>query len=412
MMTLENQVLFLHTNYPAQFRFLVKAYSANKWDVWFASHTKKHEILPQIKYIKLNSGTCKGSKLDQQQRKSVIVFYQLLHAKRNLGLNPKRIYIHTGWGLGAFVKELFPKSLVFAYSEWWFNLFSEDYLFDPNNSNVSHSLDSKLFSLLRNQGFAFELMQADVIITPTKWQCQQLPENFREKANVIFDGIDPKMFSPGPQEIDLDKFLPGVDQKVPLLTYATRGLEPYRGFPEFVKAAAYLLQSDPNWQIAIAGTDSANYHKNKNSPKRGYGAEAMDYFKSIGVSHRVHMLGTLPFGAYRDLLRRSNLHCYFTRPYVLSWSLLESAITGCSLFVSNTKPVAEFLENDEGTILVDHTAKDLGVNLLKAATTIRNKSISPFELRKSRESLLEIVSVENCIDQHFALAKSFDQSRN
>jgi len=408
MSNLTNQVLFLHTNYPAQFRFLVKAYNANEWDVWFASHTKKHEILPQIKYIKLNSGKLTGSKLVQQQRKSVIVFHQLLHAKRNLGLNPKRIYIHTGWGLGAFIKELFPNALVFAYSEWWFNLFSEDYLFDLSNSDVSHTLDSKLFSLLRNQGFAYELMQADVIITPTKWQYQQLPKKFRDKANVIFDGIDPSMFSPGPQDGGLNKVLPNLDQKVPLLTYATRGLEPYRGFPEFVKAAAYLLKSDPYWQIAIAGNDSVSYHKSKNAPKEGYGAEAMQYFKNIGVSNRVHMMGSLPFGVYRDLLRRSNLHCYFTRPYVLSWSLLESALTGCNLFVSNTKPVVEFLAESEGTTLVDYTSKDLGEKLLGTTLSIRNKPLSPFQLRKSRESLVEKVSAKNCIAQHFALASSLE----
>ena len=31
----------------------------------------------------------------------------------------------------------------------------------------------------------------------------------------------------------------------------------------------------------------------------------------------------MPYEHYKQLLQRSNLHCYFTRPYVTSWSLLK-----------------------------------------------------------------------------------------
>lgn len=403
-----DQVLFLHTNYPAQFRFLVKAYKSSNWDVWFASYTRRHQILPGIKYLKLNNGSNKGSKYDQQQRKSVISFQQLLLAKRNHGLNPKRIYIHTGWGLGSFLKELFPKALIFAYSEWWFNLYAEDYLFDPDNPNVNHDLNSKLFSLLRNQAFGYELFQADAIISPTKWQYLQLPKHFRAKTHIIFDGIDPNMFSPGIPSIELKNMLPNLDDNVPLLTYATRGLEPYRGFPEFIRAAIYLLQSEPNWHVAIAGNDSVNYHKSPKAPKNGYGSVAMEQFKSLGLEHRVHMLGSLPFSVYRDLLRRSTLHCYFTRPYVLSWSLLESALTGCRLLASNTKPVNEFLANEKGVTLVDYTSSKLGEKLVAISQKVIDEDISSWQWRKLRSSLVEKVSANKCVEQHFALAESID----
>ena len=145
-----DQVLFLHTNYPAQFRFLVKAYLARGWKVWFASHTQKNKPLPSVKYIKLEKAPSKGSKLDQNQFSALIVFKQLLSLKRNNQLNPKRIYVHAGWGLGSFLRELFPDSTIIAYSEWWFNLFSQDYLFNPSDSHVQHTLDSRLISLLRN----------------------------------------------------------------------------------------------------------------------------------------------------------------------------------------------------------------------------------------------------------------------
>jgi len=39
---------------------------------------------------------------------------------------------------------------------------------------------------------------------------------------------------------------------------------------------------------------------------------------------RVHFTGLLTYPDYRQLLWRSTLHCYFTRPYVTSWSLFEA----------------------------------------------------------------------------------------
>ena len=133
-----------------------------------SSHTQKNKPLPSVKYIKLEKAPSKGSKLDQNQFSALIVFKQLLSLKRNNQLNPKRIYVHAGWGLGSFLRELFPDSTIIAYSEWWFNLFSQDYLFNPSDSHVQHTLDSRLISLLRNHSFSYELQQADLLIAPTE----------------------------------------------------------------------------------------------------------------------------------------------------------------------------------------------------------------------------------------------------
>lgn len=401
-----DQVLFLHTNYPAQFRFLVKAYLARGWKVWFASHTQKNKPLPSVKYIKLEKAPSKGSKLDQNQFSALIVFKQLLSLKRNNQLNPKRIYVHAGWGLGSFLRELFPDSTIIAYSEWWFNLFSQDYLFNPSDSHVQHTLDSRLISLLRNHSFSYELQQADLLIAPTEWQRSQLPNNFQKKCHVVFDGIDQHMFSPGPQTKYADKRIASLSPDTPLLTYATRGLEPYRGFPEFIKASFELLKEHKNWHVAIAGNDSINYYKSSNAPKNGYGNEAYEFFKSHDLSSRVHFLGSLPLLAYRDLLRRSNLHCYFTRPYVLSWSFLESMFTGCRLFASNTAPVLEFAQHDPDTHLVNYIQEDVGsflvnhVSYLEENGKIKNNGI----LTKSRKALRDSLSSNACVTKHLELA--------
>ena len=396
------QVLFVHTNYPAQFRFLVKEFIARGWDVWFASHTYKHHPLPAINCIKLNKSFDKGSKLDQQQRSSLLAFECLLTAKRRNGLRPIYTYVHTGWGLGQFIKDLFPQTKLVAYSEWWFNLNADDFLFDPTNEEVQHTQDSRLQMVLRNQSFALELQQADFIVSPTEWQKKQLPQLFRDKCCVIFDGIDTSMFSPGSNQEDIDFDL-GIENK-PLLTYATRGLEPYRGFPEFIAAVVELLKSDPDWHVAIAGEDKVNYHRNPKSSNQPYGKQAKEKLNSMGIGDRVHFLGTLPMVEYRNLLRRSNLHCYFTRPYVLSWSLLESALVGCKIVSSATPPVQEFLNNDSGAILVDHTSKDLGKVLSELVNSSKNFDLNENQGRRiSRIKLEKFACRHSCIKKHFNL---------
>ena len=406
--TTDNQVLFLHTNYPAQFRFLVKAYLAKKWQVWFASHTQKNAPLPEINYIKLEKAPLKHSKLDQSQNSSILLFKRLLSLKRNDGLMPQRIYVHAGWGLGPFLRELFPKSVIIAYSEWWFDLFSKDFLFNPSDSHVQHTLDSRLASVLRNQSFSYELLQADLLIAPTEWQRSQLPLNYQKKCHVIFDGIDPKMFSPGPQTRYADKRIASLSSDIPLLTYATRGLEPYRGFPEFVKASIKLLQQRKNWHIAIAGNDSINYYKSSMAPKNGYGDDAYEQYKSYDLLDRVHFLGSLPLLAYRDLLRRSNLHCYFTRPYVLSWSFLESMFTGCRLFASNTEPVLEFARYDNDTFLTDYIQDDLGEILVDHVKNLERRGLENSSLSEYRKKLRIWLSAKKCVDRHLELVNNIN----
>ena len=194
----------------------------------------------------------------------------------------------------------------------------------------------------------------------------------------------------------------------PLLTYATRGLEPYRGFPEFVQASCELLKKNKYWHIAIAGDDSINYYKSPKAPKNGYGHEAYQLYKSHDLLSRVHFLGSLPLLAYRDLLRRSNLHCYFTRPYVLSWSFIESMFTGCKLFASNTPPVMEFAEKDSNTCLVDYVQSDLGNSLIGhiSQLEVTDASLSNNTLSDYRKDLIDKLSANTCVQRHFELAES------
>jgi glycosyltransferase involved in cell wall biosynthesis len=70
-------------------------------------------------------------------------------------------------------------------------------------------------------------------------------------------------------------------------------------------------------------------------------------------------VGHLPLAVYRQLLLRSDLHLYFSRPFVLSWSLLEAMACGCSIVASDVEPVRDLIRSGIHGQLVDHTAADL-----------------------------------------------------
>jgi hypothetical protein len=57
----------------------------------------------------------------------------------------------------------------------------------------------------------------------------------------------------------------------------------------------------------------------------------------------------MPYVHYKQLLQRSNLHCYFTRPYVTSWSLFEAAACGARLCV-NQCPATEGVVADPAMV--------------------------------------------------------------
>ena len=81
-------------------------------------------------------------------------------------------------------------------------------------------------------------------ICPTNWQKAQFPKEFHNKIQVIHDGIDTSYFAP---DDNVEFKIPNTDIKLNkndnVITYATRGMEEYRGFPEFMKAVEKLQKN-------------------------------------------------------------------------------------------------------------------------------------------------------------------------
>jgi glycosyltransferase involved in cell wall biosynthesis len=100
---------------------------------------------------------------------------------------------------------------------------------------------------------------------------------------------------------------------------------------------------------------------------------------------RLHFTGRLPYPQYLQVLRASSVHVYLTRPFVLSWSMLEAMSTGCVIVASSTPPVTEVIHDGENGMLIDLFSSPDIVEKVERALD------NPDDLRKLRTNAREII---------------------
>jgi glycosyltransferase involved in cell wall biosynthesis len=274
--------------------------------------------------------------------------YRRLAELRAAGFEPEVIHFHSGFGPGLFLRDLFPAARLVGHFEWYYNGIDGDAAFLAEGPLDD---DARCRLRTRNADILLELMAADQAVTPTRFQRAQFPPLLRERLTVLHDGVNTGFFAPGPARSPRLVEL-GLDRPGPVVTYATRGMEPYRGFPQFMQAADILLKRHPDLRVVVAGSDQVAYSARPAPAEGSYLDQALAALPDLDRS-RLILTGRLALADYRDLLRRSTVHVYLTVPFVLSWSLIEAMATGCALVASDTAPVREAIGHDREALLVD-----------------------------------------------------------
>ena len=285
------------------------------------------------------------------------------------GFIPDVAIVHGGEGFGLYLKTLLPKLRLISYMEWYFRPQTSKYLFEDFDLDASLSIQTRNWPILQ------ELIEADVIVTPTFWQRQQFPMPWRDQIKVIFDGVNTRLFYPpkvrSRSHLRLKSGTNGVvieiPESVPLLTYATRGMEPLRGFAEFMRAAAYAQQQLPNLHVVIAGDDRIAYSYCSRHESGSWKKQLLEELKDDLDSARLHFPGLVNYGELKQLFQRSDLHCYFTRPYVISWGLFQVAACGTPLLVNRFPGVEDVFRDPRRVTIVDLDAQvELNCHLHRA----------------------------------------------
>src|SRR5262249_7153231 len=146
---------------------------------------------------------------------------------------PELVIAHPGWGEPMFVKDAAPKAKLVNYCEFFYRAAGADVGFDP-----AEPVDADTAARLRtrNAALMIALEACDQGLAPTEWQRGVHPPEFRSKIEVVFDGIDTDRARPDAAacfRLPDGRLLRQGDQVV---TYVARNLEPYRGFPSFIRA--------------------------------------------------------------------------------------------------------------------------------------------------------------------------------
>jgi glycosyltransferase involved in cell wall biosynthesis len=352
------RVLFVHREFPGQFGTLAQTLAADPaHQVVFATAAKPDDDL-RLKIVNFSPRRQAAPTTHHYLRnfESEVLMgqatFEACARLRRDGFVPDVIYAHCGWGVTLYLKEAFPEARLIGYFEWFYRTHDSDTDFlEPDRVDLDRACRIRTL----NASILMALADCDLGICPTEFQKSQFPRDFAHKLVALHDGIDTDYFAPD-ATIKHDKAayrFGAVDlgQAPRLVTYATRGMEPYRGFPQFMRAADLLLKADPAVQIAIAGSDEVFYSR-KLPDGASYKNFLLQELPDLDLS-RLHFLGPLRRDDYRRLLQLSDAHVYLTVPFVLSWSLLEAMSCGCLIIGSDTAPVREVISAGETGLSVD-----------------------------------------------------------
>jgi glycosyltransferase involved in cell wall biosynthesis len=222
--------------------------------------------------------------------------------------------------------------------------------FDPAEK---HSADTAPRLRTMNLGNLLGLQAADCGQCPSEWQKSTYPAPYQAKLRVVHEGIDTDLAVPDDRArlrvAGSDLELAAGDE---VLTYAARNLEPYRGFPSFMRSPPEVLAARPQAQVLVVGGDAVSYGA-RLPQGQSYRQTLLGELGDSLDLRRVHFLGKLPHPVFLKVLQLSRAHVYLTYLFVLSWSMLEAMAAGCLIIASRTAPVEEVVRDGENGLLVD-----------------------------------------------------------
>jgi glycosyltransferase involved in cell wall biosynthesis len=355
------KILFIHQNFPGQFKFLAPALAADPANEVVAMTMQKTDVKQWCGVRLLSYSATRGTTAQIHPwvtdfETKVIRGEACFRAATELnaqGFVPEVIITHPGWGESLFLKDVWPDTRLGMYCEFFYHPHGADVGFDEEFSGGDDSDICRLRLKNVNNLLHFEI--ADGGISPTHWQASTFPERFRKKITVVHDGIDTVALAPDPAaSITLNGNIT-LTRNDEIITFVNRNLEPYRGYHIFMRAVPELLRRRPNARILIVGNDDVSYGARPpggKTWKQIFKSEVEDQI-SPQDWQRVLFLGQVAYRHFIPMLQLSTVHIYLTYPFVLSWSLLEAMSVGCAIVASDTQPLHEAIRHDDTGRLVD-----------------------------------------------------------
>jgi glycosyltransferase involved in cell wall biosynthesis len=350
------KILFVHQNFPGQYLHIASRLGANPGNQVVFITQRKDANLPGVRNIAYKPQREATPQVHHYLRKSEAdvlnaqsVARVALDLKRS-GFVPDLMVGHNGWGEIWYMKDVFPQTPLLGYFEFFYRFAGSDVGFDPDETLT---FDTAPRIRTKNLGNLIGLDAADAGQCPTLWQKSTYPDCYHPMLRVVHEGIDTDQARPDAgARLSLPEF--GIDLAAgdEVVTYVARNLEPYRGFPSFMRSLPEILARRPNARVLVVGGDEVSY--GARLPKgQSWRQNMLDELCGSLDLRRVYFLGKVPYPVFLKILQVSRVHVYLTYPFVLSWSMLEAMASGCLLVASRTAPVEEVIRDGENGLLVD-----------------------------------------------------------
>ena len=168
------------------------------------------------------------------------------------------------------------------------------------------------------------------------------------------------------------------------VTYGTRGMDPMRCFPQFIKTIPRVLKYNPELKIEIAGRDESFYGPGTppGNKFKSWKAWACDYLEKENVQNNVTWVGHMKLEQYVNWLKSSHCHVYLTHPFVPSWSLVEAYCVGAPIVTSDILATREICESNKGVWYADHRETDEIAKAIISCTNQRHNVALDKQIKK------------------------------
>lgn len=350
----KTDVLFVHNNFPGQFGFIATALKGRGMRcVAISSQTGRSTEIP-VRHWKLSRGSGKDvfpiatrAEADLLRARAAA---DVALGLRNQGFSPDLIIGHPGWGETLLLEDIFPKARQILHGEFYYRVDGADVGFDMEFPTPDQEERFRIVG--KNAGMAMAYVEADRIVSPTRFQASFFPSVLKERISIIHEGVDTVLAKPRADVKLKIENGPTLDRSTPVITFINRNFEPLRGYHIFIRALPDLLAAVPNAHVVLIGEENG----------RGYGAENKEIsWKSKFLSEvedkldmsRVHFTGRVAHNWMLDALNVSAAHVYYTYPFVLSWSLLEAMASECLIIGSDTGPLRDAVQDGANGRLLD-----------------------------------------------------------
>ena len=274
-------ILFIHQNYPGQFKFLapalvqqghnVQAMTMQKLATTDASGSATAQGVTLIPYEPSMGSTANIHPWVVDFESKIIRAEGCFRAALKLkaqGFTPDVIIAHSGWGESLFLKEVWPDAKLGIYCEFFYRPQGADVNFDAEFRGSDEGDICKLRLKNLNNLLHFEV--ADAGISPPHWQASSFPESFRSRIAVVHDGIDTDVVAPNRKaSLTLNGNIVLTPQDE-VITFVNRNLEPYRGYHMIGEARQWVPDDKIVMGLDLAFDDmplAVDYIRNLEMPE-------------------------------------------------------------------------------------------------------------------------------------------------